>query len=130
MNTISTLRNIFATIALGCGIAGMGSLTLLLIGAEQYLSDILILSSVFTVIIIICIVIFINGQSKTPQTGFWYTFISIGIKLLLEMILAVLWFVVAKKNHIEFVLIFFVLYLAFTIFLILTILKTLNKKLL
>ena len=130
MNPISTLRNIFATIAFGCGITSIGSLTLLLIGAEQYLSDLLILSSVFTVIIIVCVVIFVKGQSKTPQSGFWFTFISLGLKLLLEMILAVFWFVFAKKSSNEVVLMFFVLYLAFTLFLILTILKTLNKKVL
>jgi hypothetical protein len=125
---VSILRNTFATIALGCGIAGIGSLTLLLLEAEKYLPDLLILSSVFTVIIIISIVIFIKGQSKTPQSRFVYTFSSMGVKLLLEMVLAVLWFVVAKKNHIELFFMFFVLYLAFTLFLVLTILKTLNKK--
>ena len=126
----SALRNIFAAIALGFGVTGIGSLTLLLLKAEKYLPDLLILSSVFTVIIIVCIVVIIIGQSKSPQKGFWYTLVSIGVKLLLEMILAVLWFVVAKKNNIEVVLIFFILYLPFTLFLILTILKTLKKKLL
>jgi hypothetical protein len=124
------LRNILLTIALGCGITGIGSITLLLIGAENYLSDLLILSSVFTAIIIVCIIIFTKGQSKEPQKGFLYTLASIGIKLLLEMILAILWFVVAKKSSIEVVLMFFILYLPFTLFLILTILKTLKKKLL
>ena len=125
---ISYLRNIFATIALGCGVTGLGAITLLLLGAEKYLPDLLILSTVFTIIIIVCIVIFVKGLSKTPQNSFWYTFVSIGIKLLLEMILAVFWFVVAKKSNIEIVFMFFILYLPFTLFLILTILKTLNKK--
>ena len=128
MNLSLILRKILTTIALGCGVTGLGSITLLLLGTEQYLSDLLILSSVFTIIIIVCIVIFIKGQSKAPQSSFWYTFISIGVKLLLEMILAVLWFAVAKKNGIEVFLMFFVLYLPFTLFLILTILKTLNKR--
>jgi len=122
------LKNILTTLALGCGITGFGSFILLLFGAEKYLSDLLILSSVFTIIIIVCIVIFIKGLSKTPQSSFWYTFVSIGVKLLLEMVLAILWFAVAKKNNIEVVLIFFILYLPFTLFLILTILKTLKKK--
>jgi len=127
---ISLLRNIFAVIALGCGITGLGAITLLLLGAEKYLPDLLILSAIFTVIIIISVIVFIKGQSKSPQAGFWYSFVSIGVKLLLEMILAVFLFVVAKKNNIEMVLMFFILYLPFTLFLILTILKTLNKKLL
>ena len=114
--------------ALGCGVTGVGAITLLLLGAEKYLSDLLILSSVFTVIIIICIVIFNNGLSKTPMNGFLYTAVSVGVKLILEIILAILWFHVAKKNSMEIVLMFFILYLPFTLFLILTILKTLNKK--
>ena len=122
------LRNIFTTIALGCGITGLGSLTLLLLRAENLLPDLLILSSVFTVIIIVCMIIFTKGQSKTSQSGLWYTFVSMGVKLLLEMILAILWFVVAKKSNVEVVLMFFILYLPFTLFLILTILKTLKKK--
>ena len=125
---MTILRNIFATIALGCGITGAVSIALLLTGTEQYLSDLLILSSAFTVIIIICIAIFVKGQLKNSQNSFWYTFISMGLKLLLEIILAILWFLVAKKNQIEVIFLFFVLYLPFTMFLIWTILKTLKKK--
>ena len=122
------LRNIFVTIILGCLIAGIGSLTLLLTGTEKLLSDLLIISSAFTLIIIVCISIFTEGQSKMPQKSFLYTIISMGIKLLLEMILAIFWFAVAKKNNLEVVLMFFILYLPFTMFLILTILKTLKNK--
>ena len=81
-NSFLILKNILTTIALGCGITGIGSLTLLLLGAEKYLSDLLILSSVFTVIIIVCIVVITIGQSKSPQKSFWYSFVSIGVKLL------------------------------------------------
>ena len=125
---ISSLKYIFAIIALGFGIAGIGSLILLLLGAENYLSDLLILSAVFTVIIIVCFVIFFKGLSKAPSDGLLYTGVSIGLKLLLEIILVIFWFVVAKKSSIEMVLMFFIIYLPFTLFLILTILKTLNKK--
>ena len=129
-NSFLILKNILTIIALGCGVIGIGSLALLLFGAEKYLPELLILSSAFTVIIIICIIIVIKGQSKSPQKGFWYTFVSIGVKLLLEMTLVLFLFVIAKKNNFEVVLIFFILYLPFTLFLVLTILKTLKKKLL
>ena len=129
-NSFLILKNVLMTIALGCGVIGIGSLTLLLLGAEKYLSDLLILSSAFTVIIIVCIIVFIKGLSKSPQKGFWHTLVSIGAKLLLEMTLVIFLFVIAKKNNFEVVLIFFILYLPFTLFLVLTILKTLKKKLL
>jgi tellurite resistance protein TehA-like permease len=122
------LKNIFAVMAIGCGAAGVGSLTLLLLGAEQYFTDLLILSFCFTVITVVCIVIFIGGQSKAPLKSFSHTLVSISVKLLSEMILALFLFVIAKKNSNGVVLIFFALYLAFTIFLISTILKTLKEK--
>ena len=125
---ISFLRNILTTIALGCGIIGIGSLALLIFGAEKYLFDLLILSSAFTIIIVISFVIFHKGLSKAPQSSFLYSIISIGVKFLLEMILAIFWFISAKKSSIEFVLIFFVLFLAFTLYLISAILKALKKK--
>lgn len=127
---ISYLRNIFTAIAFGCGVICIGSLTMLLFNAEKYLPELIVLSSVFTAVVIVSIVIFFKGQLRPSQKSFWYTFASLGTKLLLEIILVFLWFVFAKKNNIEMVFIFFVLYLAFTLFLILTILKTLNKKLL
>ena len=116
--------------AFGCGVTSIGAIALLLLGVEKYLSDLLTLSFVFTTIIIVCIVIFTKGLSKSPQNSSLYTFFSLGTKLLLEIILVIFWFVIAKKNSIEVVLIFFILYLAFTLFLISIILKTLNKKLL
>ena len=122
------IRNIFMTMAVACGITCAGTITLLLLGAEKYLPDFLTLSFAFTVIIIISVIVFIKGLSKTPQNGFWYTFVAMGVKMLLEMVLVIFWFVTAKKNSIEFVLIFFVLFLAFTSFLISFILKTLKKK--
>ena len=114
--------------AFGCGVTGIGAIALLLLGTEQYLPDLLVLSFAYTIIIIVCLVIFAKGQSKPPRNSSLYTFVSLGVKLLLEMTLAILWFVVEKKNSIEMFLMFFILYLPFTLFLILTILKTLNKK--
>jgi len=127
---ISSLRNTLMAAAFGCGVTSIGAIALLLLGVEKYLSDLLTLSFVFTTIIIVCIVIFTKGLSKSPQNSSLYTFFSLGTKLLLEIILVIFWFVIAKKNSIEVVLIFFILYLAFTLFLISIILKTLNKKLL
>ena len=125
---ISLIRNILMTVAFGCAITGIGTVFLLLFGSEQYLSDLLILAPIFTGITLVCITIFIFGQSQSPTNSLLYTLISLGLKLLIEMTFAIFLFVVAKKNSIEIVLMFFILYLAFTLFLILNILKTLKKK--
>lgn len=116
------------TIAFGCGVACAGALALSLLKVEEYLPDLLILSSAFTIIIIVSVVIFSRGQLKPARKSFWYTLASTGTKLLLEIMLVFLWFVIAKKSDTELVFIFFVLYLAFTLYLILKILKALNNK--
>jgi hypothetical protein len=54
--------------------------------------------------------------------------VAISLKFLLEMILALVWFIVAKKTALPSVLIFFVLYLALTLFTVLIILKTLKNR--
>lgn len=121
-------RNIFTAVAFGCGLVCIGAIALLLLKSEEYLPDLLVLSSAFTVITIVSILIFFKGSLKPPRKSFWYTLVSMGVKLLLEMVLIFLWFVIAKKSNVGLIFTFFVLYLAFTLFLILTILKTLNNK--
>ena len=121
-------KNILKVIALGVGMVGTCYLGLLLFGIEEHLHDLLILSSAFAGITIICIVIFTYGQLQNPSNSLLCTLASLGLKIISEMVLVIFLFVIAKKNSNEIVLIFFVLYLAFTLFLILNILKTLNKK--
>jgi hypothetical protein len=57
-----------------------------------------------------------------------HTLFSFSLKFLLELILVLTWFFIAKKTGLPSVLSFFVLYLTFTLFLILIILKPLKKR--
>ena len=90
--------------------------------------DIVILSTIFSIIAIITLVIFFKGQIKDPETQTLHSLVSLGLKFLLEMVLALVWFIVAKKTSLPSVLIFFVLYLAFTLFSVFIILKILKNK--
>jgi hypothetical protein len=92
------------------------------------IGDIAILSGVFSVIALITIIIFVKGQSKEPDAQTLYTLVAISLKFLLELIIALLWFFNAKKNSFESVLIFFVLYLALSLFSVGAILKALKNK--
>jgi hypothetical protein len=113
-------------------------LNILLIGAGYFLvseagihillSDIAILSSLFSVIALITLVIFLKGQTKEPGSQTLYSLVSISLKFLLEMVLALIWFIVAKKTSLISVLLFFVLYLALSLFSIWIILKALKNK--
>lgn len=113
-------------------------LNLLLLGTGYFLvsvanlnlvfSDIVILTSVFSVIALITLVIFLRGQVKKPDNQALHSLVSVSLKFLLEMVLALVWFIVAKKTSLTSVLIFFVLYLTLTLFSIYVILKTLNNR--
>jgi hypothetical protein len=92
------------------------------------LSDIIYLSATFTVITSISIVIFFRGSERHPESQTMHTLVAVTLKFLLELILALVWFIVAKKSSFHSVFIFFVLYLTFTLVLVVIILKTLKNK--
>jgi hypothetical protein len=77
---------------------------------------------------LINIVIFLKGQTKEPDSQTLYSLVAVSLKFLLELVLALVWFIVAKKTSLPSVLIFFVLYLTFTLFSIWVILKTLKNN--
>jgi hypothetical protein len=87
-----------------------------------------VLSAVFSIIAFITILIFLKGQTKEPESQTLYSLVAVSLKFLLEIVFALLWFIVAKKTSLPSVLIFFVLYLALTLFSVWVIVKTLKNK--
>jgi hypothetical protein len=71
-----------------------------------------------------------QGQTKMPDAQTMHTLIAVSLKFLLEMILAIVWFILWKKNSLASVLIFFILYLSLSLFSIGVIMKTLKNKVL
>jgi hypothetical protein len=92
------------------------------------LSETLILSPAFSVISLITLLIFFKGQSKEPDSQTLYILTSVSLKFLLEIIFALIWFIIAKKTSLPSVLMFFVLYLSLSLFSIWVILKTLKNR--
>jgi len=109
-------------------IGGTGYLLVTYLDIAFTLINILFLSFLFSVIAIITIIIFLRGQSKDPESQTLHSFVAIGLKFLLEMFLALVWFILAKKTSLHSVLIFFVLYLTLTLFSVSIILKTLKNR--
>lgn len=105
-----------------------GSLCVKSVVLDLLLSDIIILSAVFTVITSIAVVIFFRGNERNPESQTMHTLVAVSLKFILELILALVWFIVAKKSSFHSVFIFFVLYLTFTLVLVGIILKTLKNK--
>jgi hypothetical protein len=90
--------------------------------------NVAILSCAFAATAFISVLIFLKGQTKEPGSRIVYTLTAMGAKFLLEMILALFWFFIFKKISFPSVLLFFVLYLAFTLFTVYIILNTLKKN--
>ena len=113
-------------------------LNILLIGTGYFLSpliknifiikDLVLLSLLFSLTTIIALIIFLRGQTKDPESQTMHSLVSVSLKFLLELVLALLWFIVIKKTGLPSVLIFFVIYLTFTLLSVWVILKTLKNK--
>ena len=91
-------------------------------------AGIAVLSLSFAFLSLLTLIIFFRGQKKDAEARTLYMLVAFSIKFILEMVLALLWFFVAKKTGLTSVILFFVLYLAFTLFSVLVVLKTLKYK--
>jgi hypothetical protein len=93
-------------------------------------AEILFLSVGFSLIAFITFFIFLKGQVKDPQDQTIHTLVAVVLKFILDISIAIIWFIVAKKTSWSYIIIFFVLYLALTLFSVINIVKTLKSKLL
>jgi len=93
-----------------------------------HFSDVLLLTLCFSAINILSVFIFNRGLKKDPESQTMHLMIAIAVKLPLEMVLALIWFFVAKNTCSSSVLLFFVLYLALSLYSISYILNTLKNK--
>jgi len=105
-----------------------GLLLISISSIDIHFTDIAILSAVFTIISLITLIIFFRGQNKEPASQTMHTLVSLSLKFLIELVLAVAWFFISKKSGLSSVILFFVLYLSFTLFLVTIMLKTVKPK--
>ncbi len=82
----------------------------------------------FTINTGISLFIFFRGRSKEAESQTMHTLISISLKFVIELFIVLAWFFISKKTGLTSLLLFFVLYLSFTLFLVFLILKTLKNK--
>lgn len=91
-------------------------------------SDIVILTFCFSAIVLLSIYVFSRGLKKEPASQTMHLMVAVSIKMLMEMVLALIWFFIAKKTFTSSLLLFFVLYLAFSLYSIIFMLNTLKIK--
>ena len=87
----------------------------------------LMLAGGFTFTAFISLLIFFKGVWSDPEKSVFMTFMALGVKMLLSFVLALLFIAVFKNNQTGSVILFFILYLAFTVFVLLTIFRFLKK---
>ena len=91
-------------------------------------TDLLLPGLLFPAITSISLVVFIIGTGKKKENQPLYSMGAIGIKFFLSMVFALIYFIVLKNTGLFYILLFFLLYLAFTIFLLRVIIKSLKTK--
>ncbi|HVN58351.1 MAG TPA: hypothetical protein VMT63_08655 [Bacteroidales bacterium] len=91
-------------------------------------SDLFSISFTFMVISAAVLLIFFRGTARSEKERAMHSLVAVSSKFLAELVLALIVFRVAKKTGLTYVLLFFVLYLSFSLFSVGVILKTLKKK--
>ena len=109
-------------------ILAAGYLIMTLSKINMQSGDLLILTGCFSLITGTSLYIFCRGQTKEQSDRVMYLLVAISVKMLLEMVFALLWFFAAKKTTLTSLILFFVLYLAFSLFSIILMLKTLKNR--
>lgn len=121
-------RYFFFLLLLNVITAFAGYLVFLLADRNIRYSEVLLLLAGFSIISLVTVMIFHRGQEKDSQSKVLYTLVSLGLKFLLDLVLALVWFVIAKKTSTTSLIIFFVLYLTLTLFSVIYISKILKNK--
>ena len=123
-----TFKYILLLILLNILLTGTAFLFKALIYSYIPLRDVVILSSLFSLISLTTMVIFFRGLIREPDSQTLHTLVAVSLKFLLDMILALVWFFIFKKNYPGAVISFFVIYLTFTLFTVSAILKILKHR--
>lgn len=91
-------------------------------------TDVAICSVFFTLNSALVLTIFFRGRNRDAESQTMHSLVAISIKFLAELFFALVWIFILKKRESDMLLLFFVLYLAFTIFSVIVILKVLKDK--
>ncbi len=110
------------------GVICAGLIMRSLFGLHYSGRELAILTSAFAVVSAVSMLVFFRGTGKKDKEQAFHTLTSLSVKFLAELVIALLWFLIAKKSSAEYVILFFVLYLSFSMFSFGLMLKTLKNK--
>lgn len=72
--------------------------------------------------------LFFKGKKKDPKKSVLYTFSAVSAKFLFYLLFIVIYYLVTKNLSTGYIIVFFILYLAFTLFTALVIVKALKTN--
>ncbi len=104
------------------------AIVILLVPLQVSISELLLTTFIFSVITSLALLLFLLGTDRSPERQPLYTMGAVGLKLFLFIIYAIVYFVVFKNTGAVYIILFFLLYLAFTIYLLRIVVKTLKIK--
>lgn len=90
--------------------------------------DLLLPGLVFPLLIAVSLLVFIAGRSKPSGKQPVFTMAALGIKFFLTSVFAIFYFIIIERTGTGHILLFFLLYLVFTVYLLSLILKALKVK--
>ncbi len=90
--------------------------------------SLLIMVPVFFCVSALSLVIFFNAGRKDPDQKIVRTFVALSLKTILCLAFALIFFLVLKKKDSGTVILFFIIYLGFTLFVVFSMLNTLKKS--
>lgn len=91
-------------------------------------SSLLILIISFYILSILVISVSYAGSRRSSDAETLFNFAAIGVKFILSAVIALLYFEAFKKEGLNNIVLFFVLYLTFTVYLLVSIVKVLNIR--
>jgi hypothetical protein len=104
------------------------AISALLVPLQVSIPELLLSTIVFAVITALAQLVFLIGTERNPERQPLYTMGAVGLKLFLLIIYAVVYFIVLKNTGAVYIILFFLLYLAFTIYLLRVVVKILKVK--
>jgi hypothetical protein len=88
----------------------------------------LLITGCFALAAFASLLIFFNGFFAGSEKSVFMTLIALGVKMLLSFVFALLFFLVFKNDSTGSLILFFILYLAFTFYVVHTFASVLKKK--
>ncbi|HOF21619.1 MAG TPA: hypothetical protein PLO24_10215 [Bacteroidales bacterium] len=122
------LKNITGLVILTVIVLSAGLILVLKYGPGFNFGELALLTLTFAILALVSMTIIHKGRKKDADAQVIHLLVAVGIKFITDLVIALVWFFVLKKTSVTLVILFFVLYLAFTLFSVLGVLKTLKYK--